>query len=278
LALRLSEGLDLARGGDNSAFFILGTAVRLVYFDEAGIGSSSEPYVVVAGVLVDADKQWRAVERHLRDLVLRYILPQDRSGFIFHAKDIHHGTHKTHRDRYERALRIDLLRELCLIPDRFNLPIVAGYVERAVYASHHPDLSVAEQTVNAQAIAAISCTCAVEKALRGEGSSDEVAVLVYENNDSARRTIKECHNFLNTPQALADAAASGWALQAVLPFTRILDTAHFANKDEAPILQVADAVAFAIARQLTGRDREDYAQPIGQNLIMRLRSFASGAG
>lgn len=252
--------------------------MRLVYFDEAGIGDvTKEPFAVVAGVIVEGDKQWRAVEAHLRKLVDQYVQPNDQVGFVFHAKDIHHGTHKMHRDRYARTIRIELLKELCHVPSKFDLPVVAAYVERAAYAARYPALSPKELTVNAQAIAAISCTSAVEKALRSEGSADEVAVLVYENNKSARQTIKECHNFLRTPQALSDATASGWALESLLPFARIVDTAHFANKDEASILQVADAVAFAISRQLNGRDSEGYSSPIGENLIMRLRAFGSGS-
>lgn len=250
--------------------------MRLVYMDEAGTGSAAENrYVVVAGVLVDADKQWRLLEAHLQKLVDEYVLPEDQKSFIFHATDIHSGNKSMPKARYGRAMRIELLRNLCLIPSKFNLPVVAAYVEREAYKQKFPALSEGERIVNMQAIAAVSCTCAVEKALRHEASSDEVAVLVYENNDQTRAAIRWCHSFLRTPEALADATAEGWALESVLPFTKVIDSAHFAGKHEAPILQVADALAFAIARQLNGRDDERYADPIGQNLIMRLRGFAS---
>lgn len=250
--------------------------MRLVYFDEAGIGDvAKEPFAVVAAVIVEGDKQWRAVEAHLRTLVDQYVQPNDQVGFVFHAKDIHHGARKMPRDRYARSTRIELLKELCHVPSKFDLHLVAAYVDRAAYAARNPTLSRKTLAVNAQTIAAISCTGAVEKVLRSEGSADEVAVLVFENNESARQTIKEIHNFLRTPAALSDATAAGWALESVLPFTRIIDTAHFANKDEASILQVADAIAFAISRQLNGRDEEGYAAPIEKRLIMRLREFGS---
>ena len=252
--------------------------MRLVYLDEAGIGSpDTERFVVVAGVLVDPDKQWRIIEAHLSELARTYVLPQDRDGFVFHAMDIHHGARRMDRTRYSRTLRVELLRKLCLIPTLFDLPVVAAYVERDEYRAHYPELSEGDRTANAQAIAAVSCTCAVEKALRQVGSSNEVAVLVFENNESTRRAIRECHNILKTPASLADATALGWALQPVLPFTKIVDTTHFVAKDEAPILQVSDAIAFAISRQLNGRDAEGYATPIGENLIMRLRAFTPGS-
>ena len=87
-------------GSDNGSE-LADITVRLVYFDEAGIGDvAKEPFAVVAGVIVEGDKQWRAVEAHLRTLVEQYVQPNDQAGFIFHAKDIHHGARKMPRDRY----------------------------------------------------------------------------------------------------------------------------------------------------------------------------------
>jgi len=43
--------------------------VRVAYLDEAGISKpAEEPYCVVAGILVNADEQWKAVERHLIEI------------------------------------------------------------------------------------------------------------------------------------------------------------------------------------------------------------------
>lgn len=40
--------------------------VQLVYLDEAGISNRThEPYLVVAGVIVNADKKWKELEQHL---------------------------------------------------------------------------------------------------------------------------------------------------------------------------------------------------------------------
>jgi hypothetical protein len=43
--------------------------MRFIYLDEAGISNpANEPYLVVAGVIIDADHQWMAVEPHLHVL------------------------------------------------------------------------------------------------------------------------------------------------------------------------------------------------------------------
>jgi hypothetical protein len=56
--------------------------VRFVYLDETGTGDPQiEPYVVVAGVMIDADRQWKDVENHLIDLADAFATPDDRLQF-----------------------------------------------------------------------------------------------------------------------------------------------------------------------------------------------------
>jgi hypothetical protein len=78
--------------------------MRLVYLDEAGISNpQQEPYLVVAGIIVHADKQWYALERYLRDMVTDFIPPWLRAGFTFHANQLFAGGGKIFdRDVAER--------------------------------------------------------------------------------------------------------------------------------------------------------------------------------
>src|SRR2546430_2602291 len=89
--------------------------VRLVYLDESG--SSTEPFLVVAGVIIDADKQWRLVERNVNELIGKYVPEENQKGFIFHATDMlgGHGIFAKHRERWREALR-----ELLEIPSKFH--------------------------------------------------------------------------------------------------------------------------------------------------------------
>jgi hypothetical protein len=207
----------------------------------------------------------------LLQLANENILEEDRQGFFFHATDLHHGYKRTHRDRYSRPDRIRILRELCSIPNRFNIPVIAASVERAELARCHPDWTKHELTNIAQTIAAMSCTGGVEKFMRAHANPDEVAMLIYENNDNAKRLIRDAHNFMRTPESLNTAISGDWPMKHVLPFERIVDTAHFVEKTDACILQVADACAFAISRRLSNKDAEGYSSEIDDALTEKVK-------
>jgi hypothetical protein len=62
--------------------------MRLTYIDEAGISNpTQEPWVVVAGVIVDADRQLVHLERKLDKLIGRYIPPPQQNDFVFQDQD-----------------------------------------------------------------------------------------------------------------------------------------------------------------------------------------------
>ena len=84
--------------------------VRLLYVDESGIGSeSAEPITVVAGIGVHADVQLKPLEVYLASLVEKHIHPEDRAGFVFHAKEIFHGGKILTREKYAREDRWKIL-------------------------------------------------------------------------------------------------------------------------------------------------------------------------
>jgi hypothetical protein len=109
--------------------------MRMVYLDEAGISNPAhEPHVVVAGVIIHADRQWKAVELHLNDMADRYVPGDRRAGFVFHAKDLFHGSGAFPRNQWSREKRWEILDELIAIPEQLDLAVVPGYVERAALA------------------------------------------------------------------------------------------------------------------------------------------------
>jgi hypothetical protein len=66
--------------------------VRLVFLDEAGTSNPEhEPYLVVAAVIVDADKKLIAAQKYLDELVTRHIPLRHQDGFVFHATHIFNG-------------------------------------------------------------------------------------------------------------------------------------------------------------------------------------------
>jgi len=66
--------------------------MQLVYLDEAGISNEAqEPFLVVAGVIVNPDRRWRDLEAHFARLSKKYFPKHVGSPIVFHAKDIWHG-------------------------------------------------------------------------------------------------------------------------------------------------------------------------------------------
>jgi hypothetical protein len=107
--------------------------VRFAYLDESGIGKVEiEPYTVVAGVIVHADRQWKSLESYLCDMIIEFIPEEKRLGFTFHATELFSGGRNMHRDIFRKELRWHILDELCQLPNKFDLPIVCGIWDRRI--------------------------------------------------------------------------------------------------------------------------------------------------
>jgi hypothetical protein len=242
--------------------------MRMVYLDEAGISNPAhEPHVVVAGVIIHADRQWKAVELHLNDMADRYVPGDRRAGFVFHAKDLFHGSGAFPRNQWSREKRWEILDELIAIPEQLDLAVVPGYVERAALTKKNPSMN----TVNAQAIAFMICSYAIELYMR-RVASQEVASIIMENNDQARRIIKSIQQFNRDPTNAAVLTSLNFG-EFVL--SRIVDTVHFAEKSESSPLQVADACAFAIKRHLMKAPEADrFYKPLVRKMVIGPREEA----
>jgi hypothetical protein len=232
--------------------------VRIVYLDEAGISNPRhEPFVTVAGVIVNGDRQWLSVEQHLRELTTRYIPDDKPDGFFFHATELFSGGKTFTRDKWPRDQRWAILRELCEIPSLFKLPVVVAHIERSEFAKSNAELSRSELTVHAHLIASVVCTITVERYMRQHADKDEVALLIHENNDRAAAWMRGLHNTLRTQHATRSFSAYN-DISEFLPLSRIIDTIHFAAKTDTSILQIADACAFVCKRKLMGKRESDY--------------------
>ena len=105
--------------------------MRLVYLDEAGIGDiAKEPYLIVTGAIIDADRQWKELEAYYRALA-RDVFPNEPvDRFVFHAKDIFHGAGHFNRENFSRHERMRILRRLAQVPAMFSIPIAVSAVDR----------------------------------------------------------------------------------------------------------------------------------------------------
>jgi len=222
--------------------------VRFVYLDESGI-SVNEPVTVVGGVIINMDLQYMAVKQRVEELIDKYVPPNYRRGFSFHAKDLFHGSGIFDKRAYPREVSRAALMELLQVPAEFQLPIVCGYLKKRSAAGMSKKDQRVEPSKN-QAMAFCLCALAAEKYMRHCADRSEVASLTAENNTETRRHVKLMHRLLSGRHSspvegemvsLIIEFANGY-----LPIRRIVDMVNFNDKEDAFPLQLADACALMV--------------------------------
>jgi len=199
--------------------------MRFVYMDEAGISNpAQEPYMVVAGVLVNPDKQWKELDAYYRNLAADLFPDEVPYRFVFHAHHIWHGSGDFARKQWTFPQRMRLLAQLAQVPKLFDLPVVAGIVQR--HATRQAILSetaeVSERSVRFQIyveafVGAVKC---VDYWMR-MNTPDEVAMLIAEDMPEVKSGIRLFHEGYTYPAA--DDAP-------VFRSNHIVDAVHYAKK------------------------------------------------
>src|SRR4051812_31900431 len=93
-----------------------------------------EPFVTVAGVMLDADRQLLALRAHLDRLVEKHIPQEWREGFVFHAHEFMNGNGKVFDDKknpyWTEERRFAIADDLASIPKAFDLRVAFGWQKR----------------------------------------------------------------------------------------------------------------------------------------------------
>jgi hypothetical protein len=204
----------------------------------------------VAGVIVDADKQYKKVEDALRMLTDGWLHKPKGKPFVFHAAHLYHGSGIFDRRKFpDEGVRMGFLDAICAIPHFFDLPVIFGVGDRQKEPTLYPDKRPNQRLAMTHGVASFSCALGVERFMRKHAESSEVAMLVYENNNDSKSTIRSWHNVMRS-QELPHPLAAGY-----VPFQRIVEAPLFAEKPESSLLQIADACAFAALRKMKGDEK-----------------------
>lgn len=215
--------------------------MRIAYFDEAGVSSKAhEPHLVVAGVIVNPDEQYHAIEAHIRALGLRVLKekakPYYGKPYVFHAKDVWHGSGDFSRVDWSRDDRMKLLELLCRIPVEFNLPVIFGAVPKEAPGVTLPNLHTQAYVL---AIKRLESWMSVN-------ADKEVVATVSERCDKEHMAhIASFHH------VIVDKTLS--ALQPLpnhFVSKHIVEAPIFLDKYSSPLLQLADVCAFVMKRKL----------------------------
>lgn len=241
--------------------------MRIAYLDEAGIaGPPQEPIVVVAGVIVHAEEQLLAIEARLREIVAAHLPEKDREGFILHCIELFSGGKTLKREEWDRERRWKIIDDLVQVPKQFNLPVIFSYVDLEVLKKRRPHLDKRELIIAGQTISAMNCVCGIERYIREKTPEKELGIVIYENNDTARNAVRDMHNYMRDPKLIVGDVPNPMAR--ILPLTRVVEAATFAEKSESSLLQLADICAFVIKRRMMCKlDSERWIQHIGKQLI-----------
>jgi len=228
--------------------------MRLVYLDEAGVSNpQQEPHLVVAGVILNGDQDWQPIDRHLKSICRRFLPEDDRDGFVFHAKDLWHGSGYFKRDVWPRDKRMAIMQEIAGIPNRFHLYVVAGAIDRLAMQDalkkRSPNMGSKVIAAWTHAEAYIKVAADVDSWMQRD-APEEVAMLIAENTEPTKRALKLVHAGFRTDDDEYWHVPRQWR---VFTARRIVDTVHFAEKEESSILQVADMCAFVMKRYISGK-------------------------
>lgn len=221
--------------------------VRLAYLDEAGVSNAAhEPHVVVAGPIVDADKQWLDLERHLKELAGECFPKGIPAQFVFHAMDIWHGSGFFPRESFSLSDRREILSKLCAIPENFTLPIAVGHVNRAALSKQFLEinsrLTKGQLKDMCHGYSLVFCLQAIDNWMR-RYTNNEVAMTIAEQAGKIQKILQVLHR-------IARQKENDRFHELFFKSEYIVDTLHFAQKTASPLLQIADAVAFVIRRRL----------------------------
>jgi hypothetical protein len=229
--------------------------VRLIYVDETGI-SANDRIAVVAGVIIDADQQWTAVAKRIQEIITEFVPENLRTSFCFHAKDLFHGTGRTLFDRrlYPVERAHNALKKLVSIPNEFRLPVIFGFLDKQAPGAHKFAAKVKprDQLAINTAVAFAMCAVAAEKFMKTD-VNDELATMHAEQNSDTEKMIRIARKSLSGKGQIDLLQFLSPEARSYMPITKIIDEISFHKKDDAFLLQIADACALIIRYALEGR-------------------------
>lgn len=235
--------------------------MRMAYLDEAGISNPRhEPFIVVAGIIVDADNQWKKVENNLNSIIEEFIPKDEQEACIFHATELFSGGRQFSREKWPKEKRWEILSEILSIPEKLNLPIIYGNIERSKF-SPIDSIGISNTVEQAHAFACFNCVRSLQQWMKEFTPENEVALLIAENNHLARRFIQDVIAIIREPKTIQRNPG-------LYSIDCIIETVHFTEKTHSSLLQIADACAFIIKRELMkAPDSERFFKLIKKQLI-----------
>lgn len=232
--------------------------MRYIYMDEAGT-SLHEPVTVVVGVVANADEHVMLADAALHE-ALGSVPAPFREGFVFHATDIW-GSSK-YREAWTMADRLKLLKTVMSLPRRIGMSVSMAMVRRTHVPGFPLQRISLEQYHHFKAFS--DCVASADRYIRDHCGLKEGGTIVAEDCHDMRKYLRKIPKMLrDNPIVLgpgmvlptAQEEEQGYVTQnGDYRVSRIRNAIHFVEKDDDPLVQIADACAFAFRRWFAGED------------------------
>jgi hypothetical protein len=219
--------------------------MKMIYLDESG-PSERVPWAVEAGIIVTPDDHHQQIENLMEEARLHHV-PKVPQAAPFHASAVWNGNdhYKVYEEERKTTLRA-YLKEVAEIPAKLAVPVVAGWINVGpIEALRKFDRFAPKAFYDAAPTygAFVTCVLSAEAWLRQQ--ADEVAFLIHEDTQQREKDLRDWQRRLRDK-----AIATGLVAGGLVPLERIRDELLFTPKDGSRMVQLADACAFLIGRQL----------------------------
>lgn len=233
--------------------------MRLIYFDEAGLANPRhEPFLVVAGIMVHGDEQLNKVKIELERLLWRHVPPHQRSAFVFHATELFNGGGRVFKRygadfigaaEWPRERRLQIADEFAQILAQYRLPIAVGFADRQKFLEDFPQFQSLDQknkNIMTHTVAYATSAVLAENWMRDHVPSEN-CLMVVEDNDQARESLRNFHNLLQNKEIFSYANHEKFGL---VHLQRVQEDPLFQPKKPSNPLILADFVAYVFKRIL----------------------------
>lgn len=259
--------------------------LRYIFVDEAGT-SAREPVTVVVGIIANADEHVMSAEAMAYEAM--GAVPPEFRDEPFHAMQVY-GDKKYQDANWSLTDRLELLHAMMRIPRQIGMAVcLAVHWRGAVDFSQNLGRLGLTPAQSDHFAAFQLCLAVADRNIRKHAKPREVATVVAEDVPEMRKHLRAIPQLLRKnpyilPQEMlrrtvGDEEAGYIKQGGDIRITRIRSSVHFVDKEDDPLVQVADACAYGFRRYFAGENFgvEFVRSIVGHESV--LRNFASPGG
>jgi len=225
--------------------------MKFCYIDESGLGS--EPYLVMVGVIVDAQRMHRTKEMW-SDFLKMLSGVCKRTIYEFHTRDFYAGNGPWRGiDGPERAKIISAILNWWGQRKHY-LTLTA--IDKEKYNQMRSKKQIMDGCDSVWLTAAVHASLSIQKAHQGITKNKGHTLLLFDNEEREKARLSK---FICRPPGWTDEYYARKRRQDQLD--QIIDVPFFADSQEVLLLQVADVIAFVLRRYaeiIDGGDKPRY--------------------